>query len=303
MKRILCALVAMLLCGALAPVALAAPIDPQRPSSLEICCQFEGEAYQGLTCRIYRVAEVSAEGEYTLTGAFADYPVSLYQVTSQAQWRTIASTLAAYAAADGILADGEAVTDGNGSAMFADLLPGMYLIRPDSAEAEGKTVIFETFLTAVPYPTEDGYHDYDLTVYPKAETHIPQPDPVEYKVVKQWQDEGNVDSRPNSVTVDIYKDGKLEFSQVLSAENNWCYRWTAPDDGSDWQAVERAIPGVYRMTVVKEGSTIVITNIYETPPQPPETGETMVLWPWILTVCLCGCGCLLLAAWRMRYGK
>lgn len=303
MKRILHILCVLLVClTAVGPLSVGAvnPIDPQQPASLTIRYRYEDLELSGLTCSVYRVAEVSPDGTYTLTGDFAAYPVNIYGVTSQAEWKNIASTLSAYIAADGLAPTGSLVTDANGTVAFTQLMPGMYLIQPVTVQNPDAVLTFEAFVTLLPYPQEDGNHNYDVTAVPKVQRYTPTPTPLEYKVVKQWKDLGHTTQRPESVTVDILKDGQVQSTQILARDNNWCYSWTAPDDGSVWQAVERSVPKDYTVTVVTRDSTIIITNIYESEPEPPKTGETMVLWPYMLLLCFSG-GCLiLLSVWRMR---
>lgn len=302
MKRILIALCALLLSvmavGGL--TAMAAPIDPERPASVTVCYRYDGQVFSDVECRIFRVAEVFPDGTYALTGPFADYPVNIYGIGSQAEWRNIASTLVAYIAADGIKPDHSVTTNAEGEAVFRNVRPGLYLISSVQAELPDKLVTFETFLTALPYPSEQGEHNYDVTLYPKARTHTPTPKEIGYKVVKQWKDAGNLPHRPDTVTVDILKDGVLQSTQILSPDNNWCYRWSAPDDGSKWQAVERNVPSEYTVTVVEEGSTILITNVYQSQQDPPETGETTVLWPFLLVMSMAGGLLMILAIRHMR---
>lgn len=300
MKRIFIMLLLCLMAvGSLSAKAVT-PIDPEQPSSLTIQYRYENMDFSGLTCQIYRVAEVFPDGTYALTGSFADVPVNIHGVESQAEWKNIASTLIAYAAADRIQPDYTLATDENGNAAFQNILPGMYLTQSVTVQGSERILTFEAFLTVVPYPQEDGSHNYDVTVVPKVQHHTPTPQPLEYKVVKQWKDLGNTQQRPQSVTVDILKDGVVQSTQILSADNDWCYSWTAPDDGSLWQAVERSVPQNYTVTVVSRDNTILITNVYEAEQEPPKTGETMVLWPYMLLLCFCGGVLILLALWRMR---
>lgn len=277
------------------------PIDPLKDSSLTIYYQHNDSTYEGLTVQSYRIAEVFADGTYALTGDFKDYPVSIYGVTSQAEWKLIASTLEAYAIADQLEPTVTGLTDAQGRVAFTNILPGMYLTLATKVERETDITLFESFLTVVPYPAEDGNHDYDVEAYPKCESFTPTPQEKEHKVIKQWKDSGYTEKRPESVTVDIFKNGVLESTQQLTSENNWCYIWKAPDDGADWTAVEREIPEDYTVTVVENGDTIVITNVYEhTPPPPPVTGDTTVLWPWVLALCISGAIMTVLATWRKR---
>ena len=281
-----------------------APVDPERESSLTLVYRRGETAYAGLEITVYRVAEVFPDGTYALTGAFSDYPVNIDGITAQSEWDAVASTLAAYAQADGTAPTGRALTDGEGTVQFFGILPGMYLTTAVRAETAAEVAVFESFLTVLPYPEEDGGLSYAVSAFPKCESYTPKPDPVSYKVVKQWKDNGYTAGRPASVAVDILKDGVLQSTQTLSAENDWLYEWTAPDDGSLWQAVERSVPSGYTVTVAQNGSTILITNAYDSGTgEPPKTGDTFVLWPYALAMGLSGALLILLAIWRQRKNK
>lgn len=67
----------------------------------------------------------------------------------------------------------------------------------------------------------DGYEtivkDFDIT-----NKHTPET--VSYKVTKVWNDNNNQDGiRPKSITVKLYKNGKIEKTVTISAANNWTY--------------------------------------------------------------------------------
>jgi len=303
MKKLTAFLLSLVLLWAILPTAVytITPIDPTRPSSLTLQYAHNQTPFAGLTVSSYRVAEVAPDGTYTLTGDFAGYPVRIYAVTSQAEWRKIASTLAAYARADRLTPTCSGLTDQNGTVSFGDILPGMYLTLSVTVDRAGEITEFENFLTVVPHPAEDGCHNYDVTAYPKCSSRNPDGRETEFKAVKLWKDSGFAASRPESVTVDILKEGVLQTSQTLSPANNWSFRWTAPDDGSRWQVVEREVPAGYTVTVTAEGNTFVLTNAIESdvPPAPP-TGQPPALWLLQLALGLSGGTLLVLAAWRKR---
>jgi len=276
------------------------PIDPTRSSSLTLQYAHGGKYYGGLEIKTFRIAEVFPDGTYALTGEFAKYPVKIYEVTSQSEWRAIASTLAAYIHADGIEPTCTNVTDILGTVSFTDILPGMYLTLGVSETEDNVITVFETFLTVVPYPSDDGNHNYDVTAYPKCEEHEFGGD-IEYKVVKLWKDKGYTENRPESVTVDILKDGVLWTSVQLSSENNFSYTWTTADDGSVWHAVERNVSEGYTVSVVRSGDTFLVTNKYIIDiPGAPQTGEPPTLWIYVMTMSLSGMVLILISTWRKR---
>ena len=86
---------------AISCVASSAQGAELRSGSLTVFFGQEEAGFSGVTFRLYRVADLSETGKYTLSGAFADYPVTLEGLTASG-WRALAQTLAAYVARDGL---------------------------------------------------------------------------------------------------------------------------------------------------------------------------------------------------------
>ncbi len=300
MKKALSILVLIVLTFSLALSAGADSVDTEKSSSLTIVYKAGEKLYSGLEIKTYRVADVSQDGVYTLSGDFKNYPVSIYNVRSQAEWRNISSTLAAYAVADKLETVSPAVTDSEGRVKYENLRPGMYLTLSVRYSSENEIVTFENVLSVLPRPDDSGVNQYDVTAYPKHEKATPTKQPVEYKVVKQWKDAGESEERPSEVTVDILKDGVLQKTVELSSATNWSYTWEAPDDGSVWSSVERNIPKGYYVTSVENNKTFIITNIMDKNLPPPPTGDTFGAYPFVLTTAFFGVILVILAFWRKR---
>ncbi len=304
-KTIIFVLMACVLLAVLPLRAFAiTPVEVDRSCSLNLYYSRTRMGFPEVTVRGYRVADVAADGTYTLSGDFAGYPVNIYGITDQAEWKEVANTLASYAAVDELEPDLKAKTDGTGTAAFAELKTGMYLVCAVDV-ADGDTMYqFENFMVCLPQPEEDGSFSYEVSAAPKYNSYTIKPKEVEFQVVKLWKDGGKEDKRPASVTVEILKDGEAYTAQTLSKENNWTYRWKAPDDGSRWQVAERNVPKGYSVAVGGDGRSFVLTNTYEGEQEkPPQTGDTMVLWPWVLAMCLSGGGLMVMGLYGMRKRK
>ncbi len=274
------------------------PIDVERPCSLSIEYSYSGEAFSGLEISTYKIADVLEDGTYILTETFADYSVNIYGITSQSEWKSVVSTLSSYIAADSIKPTYKAITNEKGCAEFAGIDAGMYLTLETKTTSGEAIITFESFLSVVPTPMDEGEHLYDVTSRPKCSSYTPTKAEIEYKIVKQWKDNGGSYGRPASVEIDVLKNGKVYTSVTLNAENNWSYSWKCEDDGSKWQAVERNISGDYKASVVYDGTSIVVTNtIQKTPvdPIPPQTNDINRTEPYIISMSVSGILLMLIA--------
>lgn len=83
--------------------------------------------------------------------------------------------------------------------------------------ANGKEIKYTVKETSQINGYETIVKDFDIT-----NKHIPET--VSYKVTKVWNDNNNQDGiRPKSITVKLYKNGKIEKTVTISAANNWTY--------------------------------------------------------------------------------
>jgi hypothetical protein len=165
----------------------------------------------------------------------------------------------------------------------------------------GLIYTFESALISVPGRADDGSLQYQVTAVPKSQVSIPpgpdnpppgpddppsEPDnpplepedtpsvkEVEYKILKLWRGDTEKDDRPDRIEVELFCDGELCETVVLSEENQWSFIWKAKE-GSSWTAAERNIPEGYTVTVGKRENTIILTNtlIPEDPIEDP-SGE------------------------------
>ena len=163
-RKLLCLLLSMLLVTTTAQAAEKpdAAVDTSRSCTLTL--QY---AASGQTVRLYRAADISSNGRYTLCGAFAGYGIYMPAGNGQAEWDALRDTLLAYIAADALAPDGTAVTGADGRAVFTGLSAGMYLVDEADMEVGGSTRQYAPSLIAVPGVGEGGNWRYDVTAAPK----------------------------------------------------------------------------------------------------------------------------------------
>ena len=99
--------------------------------------------------------------------------------------------------------------------------------------------------------------------------HVEAYNESQLSVRKVWSD-GSANHTNDSITVNLLKDGKVEKSQVLNAENNWAYTFDRLAEGHTWTAEEAAVPAGYTVSYKTEGTETTITNTKnDKPPTPP----------------------------------
>ena len=276
----------------------AAPLSPHEECALTLCYVYDGMALSEVPVKLYRVAEVSADFQYSLTDAFAATGLELNGIQSAGEWDAIRSTLEAYILSQGIEADAAGITDQEGKMAFAQLSTGLYLAISEDVVKEDGQYVFDAAMISLPGLGADGLWQYGVTVNCKAEM-LPPITPDEWKelrVLKLWKDEGKQGNRPNSIEVEIFCNGETYQTVTLSEENLWSYTWTVKQDGADWLVMERNVPEGYTVTVEERTEAFVLTNTFSEEPtvEDPETGDRLPVLLYVVLLYVSGMALLLL---------
>ena len=254
------------------------PISVQNECVLTISYRSDGVNITGLPIKLYHIADVSEDFQYTLSDAFAGSGLIFNGIQTIGEWNVIRSTLEAYILANNIEQERMAETDQSGLAYFEALKPGLYFVEAQTVVRDDFTYSFDSALIALPGLGEDGLWQYQVEVRAKSEM-IPPVEPndeIHLKVLKLWKGDNGRTNRPTTIEVEIFRNGISEKTVILSEENHWTYNWTAKDDGAIWTVVERNIPSGYTMTVEKRETAFVLTNRHKenSPSDSPQTGDT-----------------------------
>ena len=119
------------------------------------------------------------------------------------------------------------------------------------------------------------------TLYVFTNTYKPPTPPSGNKtsltVKKEWKDEGNESKRPESIEVQLLKDGQPNGNPVtLNEKNKWKHQWTNLSTKSEWSVEEVSVPENYTAMVTKDGKVITVTNTYvppDNPDNPPDNPD------------------------------
>lgn len=293
MKKSIIGLVCALFCISVifAPVSAFAA---EEKCSLALTYSKEHEIFSDVEIKIYRIAGKDLE----MLPSYSVYPVELGNVSTQAEWNDIATTLRGFIESDDLEPYAVQTTNESGVVVFTDLEVGLYLVSEVTVEKEDKLYSFSNFMINLP-AYEDGAELYDVSAKPKPAVSEVEKGEKTYTVLKLWKDQGT-DVRPTEISVDILKNGTVEETVTLNSENNWSYTFKSKDHDSRWTVVEKNVPTGYSVTVSEKGTTFVVVNTYfsdgdneqvsphEGNSNAPQTGETLPLKLFIIIFCISG---------------
>ena len=252
-------LVALMVCQSFSLVAFAAPSENKE---ILVVYQDEQTPIMGCEFRLFSVAFPNENGMFVLTDAFQNYPIKMQAET----FHQLTYTLEGYVGRDGIVPNDIQVTNQEGIATFSSLKSGIYLILSERHIQNNHAYETQPFLIYVTQEQEV------VRVFPKSESEPPHPTEETYcKVLKVWDDAGYTSSRPQSVEMQLLKDGEVFDTVTLSKENNWAYTWKGLDPTCRYVVVEKESCGYYPV-VSYEGITYVVVNTVnpELPPTPQD---------------------------------
>ena len=268
-------------------------IDTSRSCSVTLSYDYGTTAIPNVPVSVYRVADVAADGTFTLTGGFSSLAgsVTLDNTQDAATWAAQAQTLADYAATSSAEPLQTSASGTDGTCSLTGLKTGLYLVVSKTAAVDDTTYGFLPILVGLPQLGTNGAWVYQgAAASPKSEIVKTE----RLRVVKQWADEGNEAKRPTSVKVQILHEGTVVDTRTLDASNDWSYAWDALADGSSWTVQEVDVPDGYSASVTHDGAVFTLVNTYTNPgggtptnPGVPWTGDP-TSWIVIVAVALVG---------------
>lgn len=89
--------------------------------------------------------------------------------------------------------------------------------------------------------------------------HVEAYNESQISVRKVWSD-GNGNHTKDNVTVNLLKDGSVESTVVLNAENGWTYTFDKLVEGHTWAVEEAEVPKGYVVSYDIADTNVIITN-------------------------------------------
>lgn len=261
------------------PALAAGPIDTTAHAGLNIDYKIQASdgtttPLAGATFHLHKVADVDSTGALTPTTDFTGLLTIYTGGGHDADWQAQATTLEGIIQRDQIPETDGGQTAANGLLNLPTagktLTPGLYLLTGDRLVQNGWRYDATPVFIMLPTATANDTWAYTTTCTPKYAASTSGGGgggSTSRKVQKIWQDTDHQEQRPNEVTVQLLRDGKVYETITLSAANNWRYTWAKLNDSHKWTLTETAVPG-YTTTVTQEGTTFVVTNTYPTDDTP-----------------------------------
>jgi len=236
----------VILAAVCALAMLPIPVHALEASALTVVVKYGGTYIQGIDIAVCHVADLRENGAgYQATPAFSGAGADFSVLTTETVI-ALARSLDAYAATRRIQWTSKP-TDAQGSAVFAGLAAGLYLVA--QGNPQDSDYAMAPYLVAVPTKTARtaGGWDYNVTTFPKIEPRVQSGNVISVGVYKVWV---GADAHPGSVLVQLYRNGTVYGNCVtLSADNNWGYLWIGLDPKAAWTVDEVDIPEGYTKSI------------------------------------------------------
>lgn len=238
----------------------------------------------GVEMTIYKVADISGNS-YVLTSPFGASGVLVNELSTADSKNRAAATLFRYAAENGINGS-STVTDELGNAYFNNLTQGIYLAAQTRAISGFKTIL--PYLVYIPGKTITGRPIYNVLSNVKTERDSSGGgggggNNCSVSVMKIWDDGNNADGiRPQSVGVDLLRNGKKYSTVFLSAENGWKYTFSGlPGSARSYTVEESEVEGYTASYSGSAADKFVITNYHKAQtPTVPSSTSVLVQKKW-----------------------
>lgn len=209
--------------------------------------------FENTEFRLYKVAVKDSNNQYVKTDTFKDYPVEISDFEESDKVST-AKTLNAYIQRDSISPLSIAKTNERFQTSFTHLDEGLYLIEGDHVLSGDYRYSPSPVLINLEKETQDRTIRMDLKYEKKGIKK-----PLDLEVYKVWEDNENK-NRPESIELELLKNGEVVDLVELSEKNNWRHEWTDLPGRYAYEVTEKKIAKNYTVKTEREGNLIKVIN-------------------------------------------
>lgn len=270
-----------------------------------------GTLLSGIEYKVYKLADLDDNNiEYNVLLKYQDIITKIDDsvITAESDWADLKDDFYLYIVTNAVNEDYLGTTNSDGKVTFTDLSVGLYLVVGEKTKIIVDDLIYHYEPTVAIVSVPDivsktvGYeYKYDVLINSKVTKTLA--DMVNVEAIKNWNDAGYENKRPESVTVELYKDSDLFDTQVLNEANSFTYKWNNLDNDFVWTIKEVEVAG-YETSYDKQTSpdgtnlklTVTIKNKYIVPHDPhvPTIPNTGVNWLPLPILLVSGIACLII---------
>ena len=215
---------------------------------------------------LYFIAEMQSDGTLKPLDNYTGYTFDIEKM-SKAELQQCIHKLYKDIEESGVSPLDSAKTNYSGRFKFPNkttkLVPGLYLLVAESITKDELTYKVEPNLIQIPNDLKYPRYNISLNIKSVVSKEVKE----DYGVIKLWNEpdmseipEGaTVPERPDSVTVNLYRDGVLYDTVILSSSNNWRHIWKELETKYNWFVDEVSVEG-YETSIYTDHNVFVITN-------------------------------------------
>ncbi len=234
---------------------------------------------EGISLTLYQVAVVAENGVCSLTEDFLDTDLNPESLGDKETYNQNVQFLDRYIEEKQLTGNAK-VTEADGIAEYTGLPDGVFFIKQTNVQEDfdklGYSYDTDSYLVILPGTGEDGTLTRTVRCKPKGKIVYPEKK-KSIVVHKVWKDDNDrAGERPDSISVGLYCDERLQQNATLNASNNWTYQWENLDSDKEWKVQEMDVPEGYISEVTSEGNIFTVTNEWTpsvTPGNPNNPGN------------------------------
>lgn len=239
---------------------LSFPTQAAQTGTIYVDYSYESVGIAIAPWQLYQLATLTGD-HYEPTPDYDE--LGLDYLTDYGVWEEYKGTFANHIDRLGLLPDYYGTTDDRGKAVIEGLPGGVYLLRFDSVMQGGNTYTSTSpILLTIPGSSATS-GEWTQSIMPKVSMTEGTLDPTKSLVLmKVWRGDTGTTARPDSITVNLYRNAQLYEQVVLDESNSWTYGWTDMPTSVTWAVEEDVVPVGYVVRYDQEVWGFIIENTY-----------------------------------------